>query len=125
VQFTTSGRFSNASNPKFSPDGNWVAFEGWQGGEGRPNIYVARIDGSGLQQVSDGEEERHPTWTPGGEVVYSEFVDGGLWRTVKESLSTGETTVLASRLVSADQAAFRQAAYWQLGFRTPTPQPIP
>lgn len=125
VQFTTGSRFDNASNPKFSQDGNRVAFEGWEPGEGRPHIYVARIDGTGLRQVTHGIEERNPTWTPDGRLAYSEFLDGGLWQTVEESPASGDRTVLASRLMSVDQPTYRQAAYWQLGFRTPTPKPIP
>ena len=47
-----------------SPDGQWIAFSnsGLQ-----EDLYVARIDGTNLRQVTnDPERDRAPTWTPDG-----------------------------------------------------------
>lgn len=126
VQFTQRPRFDNAAGPKFSQDGNRIAFMGWEPEAIVPQIYVARTDGAGLRQITFGSRSaRNPTWTPDGHVVYTLEDKYGLPQAIKESLTTGATTTLAPTLHMTSEIAFRQAAYWQADYSTPVPQPIP
>ena len=48
----------------YSPDGYWIAFEGWEAG-GSHNIYIIAATGSGLSQVTDDPRiEFDPVWRP-------------------------------------------------------------
>jgi hypothetical protein len=126
IQFTSNPRFYHAQNPKFSQDGNWIAFEGFvDGDETAPSIYVARTDGTGLKRITSGFEARSPTWTPTGYVVYTSRENSDLPQLIKENVTTGETRELTPGLNWSAHAAFRQAAYWQLDYTAPVPQPIP
>jgi hypothetical protein len=126
VQFTSSPRFISAQNPKFSHDGNQLAFEAQvDGDETGSSIYVARIDGTGLRRVTSGFQARDPAWTPGGDLVYTKYLDDGTAVLIKEDLASGDTSKLASLADWSSHAAFRQAAYWQGDYKTPVPQPVP
>ena len=53
-------------SPSLSPDGTRVAFS-WAGENGNRDIYVALIDGSGLQRLTDAPEpDTEPAWSPDG-----------------------------------------------------------
>jgi hypothetical protein len=60
--------------PRFSPDGQWIAFVSdrtGQGGKGGDNIWVMRTDGSDLRQVTK-ETFRlvtQPAWTPDSQFI--------------------------------------------------------
>jgi hypothetical protein len=127
VQFTSEPHFWQARDPKFSYDGTQVAFEGFvDGDENGPAVYVANIDGTGLRRVTNGFRAEDPTWTPDGDVVYTKYPDdGGPALLIREELSTGDTSELAPLLDWSSHASFRQAAYWQLDYFAPVPQPIP
>jgi Tol biopolymer transport system component len=48
----------------YSPDGYWLAFEGWEMG-GSHNIYVVSINGAGLSSVTnDAVLDFDPVWRP-------------------------------------------------------------
>ncbi len=53
-----------ASQPAFSPDGRWVAFVGVEPNAGRfsPDLYVQRLDGSGLKKIAPARSS--PSWQP-------------------------------------------------------------
>ena len=53
-QLTTSGLDSGLENlyPDISEDGQWVAFSSQAGADGRPDLHVINIDGSGLAKVT-------------------------------------------------------------------------
>lgn len=53
------------SNPRFSPDGRWIAFTGEYGGN--PDVYVVSVDGG---------EPRRLTWHPHSDVVQGWTPDG-------------------------------------------------
>ncbi|HEX8065856.1 MAG TPA: hypothetical protein VF520_04945 [Thermoleophilaceae bacterium] len=126
VQFTTDDEFVSARNPKFSHDGSRVAFEAWQAGESLPSVWVANVDGSGLQRLTSGFEARSPGWTPDDRVVYMAYdFASGTTSLVQENPETGSTTNLVSGWNASDEVAFRQPAYWQIGFHTPVPGTIP
>jgi Tol biopolymer transport system component len=64
------GGMSFDSQPKFSPDGQWIVFLSDR--EGSENIWIMHPDGSGVKQVSKdpGSEFVSPSWDPTGKYVY-------------------------------------------------------
>ena len=70
---------SQGRAPWWSPDGALVAFESDRSGGGHYAIYVAKPDGSGLQQLTDpsvGAE--HPKFSPDGKnIVFAGFQNPG------------------------------------------------
>jgi Tol biopolymer transport system component len=54
-------------DPAVSPDGEWIAFWSDRDG-GDPDIFVMRIDGSRLVQLThnDGSFDQDPSWSPDG-----------------------------------------------------------
>jgi len=67
---TTNGEADGALNhyPDVSPDGKWVAFSVRHGIGTKADIYILRIDGTGLKQVTatQGVDEDRPSWSPDG-----------------------------------------------------------
>jgi Tol biopolymer transport system component len=58
------------SQPKFSPDGKWIAFISDR--EGSENIWVMHPDGSDVKQVSKdpNNEFASPSWSPDGNYIF-------------------------------------------------------
>lgn len=58
----------NSQGPSFSPDGQWVAFTAYFGSIGNNNgceIYIMRIDGSGLKRLTENTFcDWQPRWGP-------------------------------------------------------------
>ena len=69
-RLTTNGEADGALNhyPDVSPDGKWVAFSVRHGIGTKADIYILRIDGTGLKQVTatQGVDEDRPSWSPDG-----------------------------------------------------------
>ncbi|MBI3682777.1 MAG: PD40 domain-containing protein [Acidobacteria bacterium] len=66
------------SQPRFSPDGKWIAFISDR--DGADNLYVAGADGSNPKQLSKDQQSSYlsPAWTPDGEyIVVSRKSPGG------------------------------------------------
>ena len=65
--------------PSFSPDGTRIAFSGRD--EGRFDIFVINIDGSGLRRLTQnvGDDE-DPTWSPDGNHIMFSSSRGGRGR---------------------------------------------
>jgi dipeptidyl aminopeptidase/acylaminoacyl peptidase len=65
-----SGGMAFDSQPKFSPDGKWIAFISDR--EGSENIWAIHPDGTEVKQVSKdpNAEFSSPSWTPDGNYVY-------------------------------------------------------
>ena len=67
---TTNGEADGALNhyPDLSPDGKWVAFSVRHGIGTKADIYILRIVGTGLKQVTatQGVDEDRPSWSPDG-----------------------------------------------------------
>jgi Tol biopolymer transport system component len=58
------------SQPKFSPDGKWIAFLSDR--EGTENVYIMHPDGSDQKQVSKdpNNEFASPSWAPDGKYIF-------------------------------------------------------
>jgi Tol biopolymer transport system component len=58
------------SQPKFSPDGKWIAFISDR--EGSENVWIMHPDGTGVKQVSKdpNNEFASPSWSPDGNYVF-------------------------------------------------------
>jgi len=58
------------SQPKFSPDGQWIAFLSDR--EGSENIWIMKADGTAAKQVSKdpNNEFASPSWDPSGKYIY-------------------------------------------------------
>ena len=69
-RLTTNGEADGALNhyPDVSPDGKWVAFSVRHGIGTKADIYILRVDGTGLKQVTatQGVDEDRPSWSPDG-----------------------------------------------------------
>src|SRR5437667_4945907 len=65
-----SGGMAFDSQPKFSPDGQWIAFLSDR--EGSENIWIMHPDGTGVKQVSkdSNSEFASPSWDPKGKYLY-------------------------------------------------------
>ncbi len=58
------------SQPKFSPDGKWIAFISDR--EGSENVWIMHADGSGVKEVSKdpNNEFASPSWSPDGNYIF-------------------------------------------------------
>src|ERR1700675_3389825 len=65
-----SGGMFFDSQPKFSPDGKWIAFLSDR--EGSENIWIIHPDGTGVKQVSKdpNNEFASPSWAPDGKYIF-------------------------------------------------------
>ena len=63
-RLTTDAAFEY--NPRWSPDGKWIAFEVYRGKNPDPDVFLMRADGSGRRQLTDtGQYAGNPAWFPG------------------------------------------------------------
>jgi Tol biopolymer transport system component len=65
-----TGGMAFESQPKFSPDGQWIAFISDR--EGSENIWIIHPDGTGLKQVSKdaNNDFTSPSWAPDGKYIF-------------------------------------------------------
>src|SRR5438445_10028806 len=65
-----AGGMSFDSQPRFSPDGQWIAFISDR--EGSENIWIMHPDGTGVKQVSKdpNNDFTSPSWAPGGKYIF-------------------------------------------------------
>jgi Tol biopolymer transport system component len=73
-----SGGMAFDSQPKFSPDGQWIAFISDR--EGSENIWIIHPDGSAVKQVSKNtaDDFSSPTWTPDGKYIVASKMPFGV-----------------------------------------------
>jgi TolB protein len=55
-------RLCPGSEPRFSPDGRWIAFSAVK--NGRPELYVAAVDGSSIRALAGSTGFTSPAWAP-------------------------------------------------------------
>lgn len=60
-----------ASEPSFSPDGQWVVFYSWPGG-----LEVMKLDGSERKRIVHDSEAAFPNWSPNGKYIAFHSVRG-------------------------------------------------
>jgi WD40-like Beta Propeller Repeat len=130
VQITDPAvNFIRAEYPRFSYDGNWIAFEGMLPGEDFPHAYVVRINGTGLQRISAGVGGITPEWSPSNKVVYAQYSDDfSSSRLVRVDISSDTRTTLPTNQAYASDVAYRQASYFvdeRDDYEPPTPEPLP
>jgi Tol biopolymer transport system component len=57
--------YNDARQPTWSPDGKWIAFQGYR--DGGYDIWLIAPDGSGLRQLTQGPfDDREPAWSHDG-----------------------------------------------------------
>ena len=66
------------AQPKFSPDGKWIAFLSDR--EGMENVWIMKADGSEPQQVSKdpNSEFASPSWSPDGKYIFVSKTNFGI-----------------------------------------------
>lgn len=66
------------SQPRFSPDGKWIAFLSDR--EGSENVFVMKTDGSDTKQVSKdpNNEFASPSWDPSGKYIFVSKTNFGI-----------------------------------------------
>src|SRR5213595_2323804 len=73
-----SGGMAFDSQPKFSPDGKWIAFLSDR--EGSENIWIMHPDGTEAKQISKetNAEFASPAWAPDGKYIFVSKVPSGI-----------------------------------------------
>ena len=73
-----SGGMAFDSQPKFSPDGKWIAFLSDR--EGSDNIWIIHPDGTGAKQVSKdpGSDFVTPSWAQDGKYIFVSKAPSGI-----------------------------------------------
>jgi len=73
-----SGGMAFDSQPKFSPDGKWIAFLSDR--EGTDNVWIIHPDGTGAKQVSKdpGSDFVSPSWAPDGKYIFVSKAAAGI-----------------------------------------------
>lgn len=92
--------------PRWSPDGQWLAFVSNRSGS--KDIYIMRADGSELRQLTDATaEDLYPAWSPDGQqLVFSSNRDGDF----DLFLITVDSAEIAVKLTNND--AFDSFPHW-------------
>ncbi|MCY4400636.1 MAG: amidohydrolase family protein [Gemmatimonadetes bacterium] len=65
----TGGDGPHEFSPSWSPDGGWIAYTTWDGGEGGHVWKIAAGGGTPRQLTTSPSEYAHPVWTPDGSEI--------------------------------------------------------
>lgn len=73
IQLTKGDK--NSSNPKWSPDGNWIAFSSAR--DGKNNIYLLPLGGGEAEKITDTKNGVNDfSWSPDGKMIAYTMTDG-------------------------------------------------
>ncbi|MDA1082117.1 MAG: amidohydrolase family protein [Gemmatimonadetes bacterium] len=89
--------YNDAREPVWSPDGKWIAFQGYR--DGGWDIWAAAADGSGLRQVTSGPyDDREPAWShDGAKIAFSsDRADAGNYNVWVLDVASGQFTQVTS-----------------------------
>ena len=72
------------SQPKYSPDGKWIAFISDR--EGSENVWIMHPDGTGVKQVSKdpNNDFTSPSWAPDGMYIF--VSKAAVWNRIERNL---------------------------------------
>ena len=93
------------TSPTWSPDGRRIAFVSDRSGQ--PQIWIASLDGSTIQRVTQGGYASAPDWSPVGDtLVYTAMISSRSFAIYRRDLHTGSVTRLTPPGPSAEGPAF-------------------
>jgi Tol biopolymer transport system component len=82
--------------PRYSPDGNWIVFDGVEGTE--RDLYLVRPDGTGLRRFTDEPgDDVLPRWSPDGKHVYFSSKRSGRFEIWKQAIAGGNAVQVTRR----------------------------
>jgi TolB protein len=68
---------ATSSQPAWSPDGKWIAFERTPWSDLQHHLYLVRADGSQLRRLAGGT---YPAWSPNGKLTaFTRRTGSGVW----------------------------------------------
>ncbi len=93
-------RLGSDSNPRFSPDGEWIAFSSSFGRDpwhGNSVLWLVKPDGSGLRNLSEpfDEEPEDAEWSADGKWIYYDAGQGVSNRLFRIEVASGKWEVLS------------------------------
>ena len=94
-------------SPSWSPDGRWIAYTTWDGGEGGHVWKIPSSGGTPQQLTTSPSEYAHPVWSPdGSELVvtrgsgaaarHRSATQNPYWELVRMSANGGDATLVAT-----------------------------
>lgn len=82
--------------PRLSPDGNWVAFDRWDGKN--LDIFKIHINGGSLTRLTEQLlDDNHPVWSPDGtKILFQSARDGGIFHLFTMNIDGSNVTRLTN-----------------------------